>query len=99
LSAATSARWFVRRLACSVSRSTGNAMKITVKVAANARREQVRRVRVGYYKASVMAPPVGGKANEALLRLLARHFSVRLAQVRIVFGRTSKEKMVEIVGK
>lgn len=38
----------------------------------------------------------GGKANKATLKLLAKHFSVGSSMVRIVFGQTSKEKVVEI---
>lgn len=38
----------------------------------------------------------GGKANKATLKLLSKHFSVGSSMVRIVFGLTSKEKVVEI---
>lgn len=71
-------------------------LKITVKVKANAKQEMVEEVREGYYRVAVKAKPVGGQANKALIKLLAKYFKVPVAQVRIVFGRTSKEKVVEI---
>lgn len=70
--------------------------KITVKVRANAGYEAVEKVRDGYFRAAVKAPAKGGRANEALIKLLAKYFKVPAAQVCIVFGKTSREKMVEI---
>ncbi|HLD25462.1 MAG TPA: DUF167 domain-containing protein [Candidatus Andersenbacteria bacterium] len=74
-------------------------MKITVKVTANARQEAVEEIREGYYKVRVTAKPVGGKANEAVIKLLAEYFDVPPSRVRIVFGKTSREKMVEIAAQ
>lgn len=39
---------------------------------------------------------VDGAANEALIKLLAKHFSVSRSQVRLVRGRTSLYKVVEV---
>jgi uncharacterized protein YggU (UPF0235/DUF167 family) len=44
----------------------------------------------------VTAAPEKGKANQALLRLLAQHLSVPLSSLRIVRGHTSRSKLVEI---
>ena len=45
----------------------------------------------------VREPAESGKANKALLKVLARHFNA--AEVRIVACAKSKRKIVEIVGK
>jgi len=37
-----------------------------------------------------------GKANEALVRLLAKHFSIPKTHITIVRGHTSRHKVVEI---
>jgi uncharacterized protein YggU (UPF0235/DUF167 family) len=50
----------------------------------------------GGWIARVAAPPIDGAANEALLRLVALHFGVRLSQVRIKSGAASRLKRVEI---
>lgn len=42
------------------------------------------------------APPVEGKANELLLKLLAKHFGVSKSQVTIVSGAKARQKIVEI---
>ena len=46
----------------------------------------------------VTAPPVDGRANEALIRLLAAVLDVPRGDVRLVGGQTSREKVVAIDG-
>jgi uncharacterized protein (TIGR00251 family) len=46
----------------------------------------------------VAAPPVEGKANDALLRLLAGALGVAPSRLRLVRGRTSREKVVAVEG-
>jgi uncharacterized protein (TIGR00251 family) len=41
-------------------------------------------------------PAVEGKANESVIKLVARHFSVSKSQVSIVRGQTSKRKTISI---
>jgi uncharacterized protein (TIGR00251 family) len=48
-----------------------------------------------YLKARVAAPPEDGKANEALVRLIAEALAVAKTRVRIVSGATSRAKTVE----
>ncbi|MFW6149994.1 MAG: DUF167 domain-containing protein [Chloroflexota bacterium] len=52
--------------------------------------------RDGRLTALVKAPARQGKANEALVKLLARHFSVPPRTVRILSGFRGKSKLVEI---
>jgi uncharacterized protein YggU (UPF0235/DUF167 family) len=44
----------------------------------------------------VRAAPVDGAANEAVIRLLARHFDVPRSRVALVAGGTARRKIVEI---
>ena len=44
----------------------------------------------------VREPAVDGKANEALVRILAEHFNVSKTRVAIARGHTSRYKHVEI---
>jgi uncharacterized protein (TIGR00251 family) len=46
----------------------------------------------------VNARAVDGKATEAALRAVADAFGVRRADVRLVSGQTSRDKVVEITG-
>jgi uncharacterized protein (TIGR00251 family) len=49
-------------------------------------------------QARVTAPPDKGKANEALIALVARAFAVPKSSVKIVSGDTSRLKTLEIAG-
>ena len=44
----------------------------------------------------VKEPPVQGRANQAVIRVLAKHFGVSESQVRILKGFTSRHKLIEI---
>ena len=49
-----------------------------------------------YYTISVKERPVEGRANEAIAKLLAKHFKVSRSQVRLISGATSKRKVFEV---
>jgi uncharacterized protein (TIGR00251 family) len=49
-------------------------------------------------KVRLTAPPVEGKANEALVAFLAEQLGVQKSQVEIVAGKTSRNKMVSVIG-
>jgi uncharacterized protein (TIGR00251 family) len=49
-------------------------------------------------RARVTAPPVEGRANEALLRLLSDALGVPKSSLRIVRGQRSREKLLAIEG-
>jgi uncharacterized protein (TIGR00251 family) len=49
-------------------------------------------------RARVTAPPVEGRANESLLRLLAEALGVPKSSLSIVRGQRSREKLVAIEG-
>ena len=49
-------------------------------------------------QARVNAPPVDGKANKALIALLAKEFKTPKSKIRIVQGETSRDKLVELAG-
>jgi uncharacterized protein (TIGR00251 family) len=70
-------------------------MKIEVKVKPGSKREEVVQEEHGL-TLRVKDPPVQGRANRAVIRLLARHFGVPEGQVRILKGFTSRHKLIEI---
>jgi uncharacterized protein (TIGR00251 family) len=47
-------------------------------------------------KVRVAAPPEGGRANDAVVALMATTFDVKLAQVSLVSGQSSRAKRVQI---
>ncbi|MFA5183383.1 MAG: DUF167 domain-containing protein [Syntrophales bacterium] len=70
-------------------------MLLTVRVVPNAKKERLL-AEGGIVKVYLNAPPVDGKANDALIEFLAEHYKVRRSAVRIVRGETSRTKVVEI---
>ena len=49
-------------------------------------------------KVKVAAPPVDGRANAAVLRLIAEEFGVRPGQVALLSGESSRSKRVRVEG-
>ena len=50
------------------------------------------------WKVRVAAPPERGRANEALLDLLAERLHVAPAELTVVAGRSGRDKIVELRG-
>ena len=70
--------------------------RITVKVHPRARRTRIAGMLGDKYKLELAAPPVDGKANEALIALVATHFGLRRAQVTLKRGASSRLKTLEL---
>lgn len=70
-------------------------MKYLISVKLKAKTERVEETESGFI-VHINAPPEKGKANEAIIRLLARYFNVPRSRIRIIRGRTSRMKLVEI---
>jgi len=49
-------------------------------------------------KVKVTAPPIEGKANEALIRFLAKEFGISPSCIEIIKGLHSREKTLRISG-
>jgi uncharacterized protein (TIGR00251 family) len=49
-------------------------------------------------KVYLTAPPVEGKANDALVDFLAEHYGVRRSQIDIIKGLKSRNKVINISG-
>ncbi len=72
-------------------------MKYTVIIKPNSRKGPlVERLGDGSLIVYVRQPAVDGKANTALIELLAEHFGVPKTSVTIVRGHTSRNKIVEV---
>ncbi len=70
-------------------------MKIDVKVVPNAKKEIVKK-EGEIWKVYLRVPPIEGKANKALIGLLADHFNVRKSQIEITKGLQSRNKTITI---
>lgn len=72
--------------------------RIRVKAVPGASRDAVAGALGDRLKVRISAPPEGGKANEALVRVLAKALGVRAREVELVSGPTNPEKVFLVVG-
>jgi uncharacterized protein (TIGR00251 family) len=72
--------------------------RFTLKVRAGARKTEFAGKYGDAWKLHVAAPPVDGKANEAIISFIAKLAGVRTGCVQIVSGHTSQMKIIEIDG-
>ncbi len=68
-----------------------------MKVKPQSKSEGVAKIDETHYVVQVKAPPVEGKANEAVVRVLSDYFTVPKSHVRILKGNHGKQKIVEII--
>ncbi len=71
-------------------------MRISVTVKANSRIEEIIKDNDAYL-IKVKEPPREGKANSAVVKLLAKYFKVSQSSVKIVSGAGSRNKIIDIV--
>ena len=71
-------------------------MRIAVHVQPNASRTEITGVVEGALKIRLHAPPVDGKANEALISFMAERLKVAKRDVDVSRGHGSRQKMLEV---
>lgn len=71
-------------------------MKIRVRVTPNAKRDEILGWKDVALRVKVKAPPVEGKANAAVVELLATTLRVPRSAIRITAGLTDRNKTIEI---
>ncbi len=74
------------------------AVLIRVKAVPGAAREEVAGVLGDRLKIRVSQPPEGGRANRAIVRLLAGALGVRVGQVEVVAGEAGPLKTIRVRG-
>lgn len=74
------------------------AIVFAVRVTPRASRDAIEGEHQGALKVRLTAPPIEGRANEALRRLLAARLNAPISAVRIVSGEKSRNKRVAVRG-
>lgn len=72
-----------------------NEIKLTLKVVPNSKKPAIERGRNGL-KIKLSAPPVDGKANKELIRVLAAFTGIKKSRISIIKGFHSRNKTVLI---
>jgi uncharacterized protein len=79
-------------------RETADGATVAVKVHPRARRNAITGTVGDAIKLAVTAPPVGGKANQAVIEFFATFFAIPRSSVSIASGETSRNKVVRVSG-
>jgi uncharacterized protein (TIGR00251 family) len=88
----------ISRAACPVCVANNMAL-LNIRVQPRALRNKFMALsEEGALKVRVTAAPTGGKANDAVLKLLAKSFGVATGALTIVRGDTSRNKVIKVEG-
>jgi uncharacterized protein (TIGR00251 family) len=79
-------------------RRSGDVLTLTLHVQPGAKRTEVAGLHGEALKIRLAAPPIEGRANEALLKFIAESFDVPLRQVELKQGGQSRHKVVAVTG-
>ncbi|MBD2446434.1 DUF167 domain-containing protein [Nostoc sp. FACHB-152] len=71
-------------------------MQKRVKVKPNSKQQKIVEESDGSLTVHLKSPPVDGKANEELIKLLADKFDVPKSCITIKLGLSSRQKLIEI---
>jgi uncharacterized protein (TIGR00251 family) len=69
---------------------------LNIRVIPKAAKNEVIKLDKKNWKVKVTAAAVEGKANEALIKLLAKEFGVAKSQVEIVRGKRGRDKVIRV---
>ena len=71
---------------------------LPVRAQPGARRNEIRGVQEGQLKVCVTQSPERGKANKALIELLAKSLQLKKSQIELISGETSHQKRLLVRG-
>ena len=83
------AAWYRRR---------DNVITLTLHVQPSAKRSEIAGLHGDALKIRLAAPPIEGRANEALLKFIAGVFAVPVRNVELYQGSQSRHKVVAVSG-
>jgi uncharacterized protein len=81
------------------ARDVADGCTVAVRVHPGAKKNGVTGTHAGAVKIALTAPPVDGKANDALIAFLAEALRLPRARIALVAGATGRTKMIRITGK
>ncbi len=79
-------------------RRNGEVITLTLHVQPGAKHSEIVGMHGEALKIKLAAPPIEGRANEALLKFIAELFAVPLRKVELKQGGQSRHKVVAVIG-
>ena len=77
---------------------TSHVLKLAIHATPGAKRTEAAGLHGDALRVRLAAPPVDGKANEALIRFIADTLALPKSAVCLKSGQTSRRKVVEVAG-
>ena len=71
-------------------------MKLFIKAIPNASKDQIIKIDESNFKIKTTKPPEDGKANKAVIEILANYLNVKKNQIKIISGINSQKKIIQI---
>mgnify|MGYP001777894926 CR=1 FL=1 len=75
----------------------GSNQTFKLRVIPRARRNQIIVADDGTLRVYTTAAPTDGAANDAVIKMLARHFDVPKSSIKIIRGAQSRDKVVQLL--
>jgi len=72
------------------------ARRISVTVQPDSKSIAITKLNEREYRAAVREPARDGKANLAVIELMARYFAIPKSRITIIRGHTSRRKIIEL---
>jgi uncharacterized protein (TIGR00251 family) len=72
-------------------------MRIKIKVKPKSKKVDIKQISKDIYEVKLKSPPEKGKANQELIQVLSEFFNIPKSNIRIIKGKTSREKLVELL--
>ena len=82
----------------SCARRVDGELLLAIRVQPRASRNEVLDVRNGRLLVRTTAAPTDGKANKAVVRLVASYLDIAPSRVRLVRGQAQRDKLLRIAG-
>lgn len=79
-------------------RETAKGVLLPVRAVPRASKNEIQGVHGDALKIRLQAPPVEGKANQALIRFLSETLDISRSQISVASGETGRNKAVLITG-
>ena len=74
----------------------GCGMKIAVRVKPNSKQNLVEPTGKNQYTVRVKEKAIEGRANDAVIALLAKHFGVPKSNITVIIGAKSRNKLITV---
>ena len=79
-------------------KARGEKILISVRVQPGASKNVVTGIREGSLTIKLCSPPVDGRANDSLIRFVAKRLNISRSSIQIIQGIKNRKKLLEVAG-